>query len=201
MTEELLNNINGNGGIEDTSILFDIYVKEADFGIDVVRRLIYFSGEITDESSEYIIKRINILLNYDSSKDITIITNSGGGDVYDALGVIDFMESILPVKINNLTYTKVMSGAAYMLCASTGKRILSKRATIMLHGISVEHPSMKSNDAFNNAKHVKLLQKSIIDLLSDHSNKSKAFWKRKIESDFILTAEEALKYKLIDEII
>jgi ATP-dependent Clp protease protease subunit len=198
MTEELGKDITS---IEDSSILFDIYVKEADFGIDIVRRLIYFSGDITDESSEYIIKRINILLNYDPTKDITIITNSGGGDVYDALGVIDFMESILPVKINSLTYTKVMSGAAYMLCASTGKRTLSKRATIMLHGISIEHSSMKTTDATNTTKHVKLLQKSIIDLLTEHSNKSKTFWKHKLENDFILTAEEALKYELIDEII
>jgi ATP-dependent Clp protease protease subunit len=131
---------------KDTENDIPIKWKEAttqmDYGIDVEASTILLFGEIMDGSLYDIITRIRAILHMrkDENKNdpINLIINSDGGSVYEALGIIDYMQS-LDVKVNTICRGRAMSAAALILCAGTGVRVASQYSTLVLT-YTVSHP-------------------------------------------------------------
>jgi len=180
----------------------DVY-KEFEFGIDTNESIIYLHGEIQNGNLFDIISKCRIVLKYrpaeDEGKPITVLLNSNGGDVYEALGIIDYFES-LPVPVNIIARGRAMSAAAMILCSGTGIRAASKNTTIMLHEASAEIYG-KTADLKANADHIDELEDSFYKMLATKSNQTEEFWIKACRKDFYLTANKALEYGLIDQII
>jgi ATP-dependent Clp protease protease subunit len=102
---------------------------------------------------------------------INIIINSDGGDVYEALGMIDFIQS-LDVKVNTICRGRAMSAAALLLCAGTGTRAASKNSTIMFHEISSGIYG-KSSDMKANVQHTEKLEEILINIITTNSNQKR----------------------------
>ncbi len=176
---------------------------QMDYGIDVNASSILLFGEIMDGSLYDIITRIRAIIHMrkDENKNdpINLIINSDGGSVYEALGIIDYMQS-LDVKVNTICRGRAMSAAALILCAGTGVRAASQYSTIMFHEISSDIYG-KSSDMKANVQHMEKLEEILLEILKSNSNKEKDYWKNVTIKDYYITPKEAVDLGVIDTII
>jgi ATP-dependent Clp protease protease subunit len=176
---------------------------QMDYGIDVNTSSILLFGEIMDGSLYDVTIRIRAILHMrdESKKDdpINIIINSDGGSVYEALGIIDFIQS-LDVKVNTICRGRAMSAAALILCAGTGIRAASKNSTIMFHEISSDIYG-KSSDMKANVQHMEKLENILLDIICTNSKQNEDFWKTSTIKDFYITPKEAIDLGVIDTVI
>ena len=171
--------------------------------IDYDDSVIYLNDDITEMSLvDFMIKVRSIINNRTQEvKDnpINIIINSPGGDIYDMLGIIDYIES-LSVKVNTICRGKAFSAAAIILAHGTGSRMMSKRSSVMFHQSS-SFLSGKMSDITAYVDNIKTLENTIYDLLAEKTKKDAEFWRENMKSDMFLTSEQLLSYGLIDQII
>ena len=176
---------------------------QMDYGIDVEASSVLLFGEIMDGSLYDIITRIRAILHMrkDEHKNdpINLIINSDGGSVYEALGIIDYIQS-LDVKVNTICRGRAMSAAALILCAGTGVRAASQYSTIMFHEISSDIYG-KSSDMKANVQHMEKLEEILLEILKSNSNKEKDYWKNVTIKDYYITPMEAMDLGVIDAII
>jgi ATP-dependent Clp protease protease subunit len=135
----------------------------------------------------------------DKNNPINLIINSDGGSVYEALGIIDFMEGI-DVKINTVCRGRAMSAAALILCSGTGIRAASQNSTIMFHEMSSGIYG-KSSDMKANVQHMEQLEHILVDIMVRNSKKSSEFWVSNTIKDFYITPTDAIDLGVIDKII
>ena len=176
-------------------------LRQMDYGIDINRRVIYYSDEIDTWTPAWISQRIDALCdltnNHKSPVDLDI--TSPGGDVYGMLGTIDIIENA-PVDINTLGRGMIMSAATFILAAGTGRRYMTRNSILMIHQIST-WVAGTSKDVLAEADHLKFLQKHAYKLYEKYSNKKASYWENKCKRNCYFTADECLKLGLIDEII
>lgn len=182
--------------------------REIEFAVDVEDRVIYLCGEIEDYALYDFMSRCRTIMKYHAGTDkegdpINLVIDSNGGDVFEMFGMIDYMESLdknLGIKINTMCRGKALSAAAVILAAGTGKRMASKRSTIMLHeGSSMA--SGKQSDVKAAGKYFDYLNNMANDLLEQKTHKDKKFWDANIKTDMYLNSKDALKLGVIDIII
>lgn len=178
-------------------------LAQIDYGFDLETSTIFVFGDIGDGSLYDLILRIRAILHMrgEDKKDdpINIVINSDGGDVYEALGMIDYIQS-LSIKVNTICRGRAMSAAALLLCSGTGVRGASKNSTIMFHEISSGIYG-KSSDMKANMAHMEKLEDILLELIASNTKKEKRFWKDKTVKDYYLTPEEALDLGVLDKII
>jgi ATP-dependent Clp protease protease subunit len=176
---------------------------QMDYGIDISTSSVLLSGEIMDGTLYDITTRIRGLINMrDESKKnepINLLINSDGGSVYEALGIIDFINN-LDIKVNTIVRGRAMSAAALILCAGTGTRAASKYSTIMFHEISSDIYG-KSSDMKANVQHMEKLENMLLEIISTNSKQNVDFWKSNTIKDFYITPQEAIDLGVIDTII
>jgi len=151
---------------------------------------------------DFMIKVRSIISNRDEKiKDdpINVIINSDGGDVYDMLGLVDYIES-LSVKVNTICRGKAFSAAAILLAHGTGVRMSSKRSSVMFHQSS-SFIGGKMGDISAYVDNVKTIENIVYELLEAKTKKDASWWKDKMKTDFFVTPEELLEYGVIDQII
>ena len=188
---------------DDLPVKWKEALVQMDYGIDVESSTIYFYGDIMDGTLyDFVLKVRSIMYMRDEDKKddpINIVINSDGGDVYEALGMIDFIHS-LNVKVNTICRGRAMSAAALLLCSGTGTRAASKNSTIMFHEMSSGIYG-KSSDMKANVQHMEKLEEVLVQIMSENSNKDAKFWKETTLKDYYLSPEEALGLGVIDSII
>ena len=177
--------------------------KEIDYGFSVKDSIIYIHGDIVLGLLFDFVSKVRTILDNreEAQKDapITVLINSDGGDVYEALGIIDYIKS-LPVKVNMVARGRAMSAAALMLACTTGTRAASRMTSIMVHEISTANQG-KASDIRANADHLEELEDLTFQLLAQHSKQDLEFWRKQARKDFYMTAEKAKEYGLIDAVI
>ena len=93
-----------------------------------------------------------------------------------------------------------MSAASVVLACGTGKRTMTKHATVMVHEGSAFEAG-KTTDVMKGVDHLKELQKEINKLMSEVTNKDARFWELTQRNDTYLSAEECVNYGIVDEIV
>ena len=188
---------------EDLPVRWKEALAQMDYGIDVDSSTIYLYGDIVDGTLyDFVLKVRGIMHMREESKKnepVNIVINSDGGDVYEALGMIDFIQS-LNVKVNTICRGRAMSAAALLPCAGTGTRAASKNSTIMFHEMSSGIYG-KSSDMKANVQHMEKLEEILVQIMSENSNKEAKFWRETTLKDYYITPEEALGLGVIDTII
>lgn len=188
---------------EDLPVKWKEALSQIDYGIDVESSTIYMFGDIADGTLYDLVLRIRAVMHMrpDEKKNdpINLIINSDGGDVYEALGMIDYIQS-LNIKVNTICRGRAMSAAALLLCSGTGIRAVSKNSTIMFHEMSSGIYG-KSSDMKANVQHMEKLEEILVSIMSENSKKDGKFWKDKTIKDYYLSPEEALELGVIDSII
>jgi len=171
--------------------------------MDYTDSVIYLTEDINENTIVDFMIRVRAILNSRTPETqdnpINVIINSNGGDIYDMLGLIDYIES-LSVKVNTICRGKAFSAAAIVLACGTGTRMMSKRSSVMFHQSS-SFLDGKMSDLESYLTNVKNLETNIYNLLADKTKKDAKWWKDQMKSDFFIPADDLVEYGVIDQII
>ena len=162
------------------------------------RRVLLF-GRLENEVVQPVIKRIYRLNDKDPQKPIDLLINSSGGNGYNADAIIALINSI-EAPVNTICLGHALSGACEVLASGTGKRSSYEFATLMFHQTLWEADGDITNLEIQ-AKQGQKFRDAQIELLHRCTGQDKRQLRTDIERDFYLSAQEALRYGLIDEII
>lgn len=163
-------------------------------------RIIFLSTDIDDYTCN-LIKAQLLFLETESDEDIKIYIDSGGGSVYSGLGLIDVMEFIKP-DIITVNTGLAASMAAVILCSGTkGKRRALRRSRTMIHQPLGYTGYAQATDMEIEAKEINSLKKELYEIIADRTGQNFDRVYKDSERDYWMTAIEAKKYGMIDEIV
>lgn len=163
-------------------------------------RIIFLGTAIDDDVSNIINAQLLYLTSVDSDKDIRMYINSPGGVVHSGLSIIDTMDYI-PTDVATTCMGMAASMASVILANGTkGKRSALPHSRVMIHqpmgGAEGQVTEMEIS-----VNEIKKLQKELYSILADKSGQTLAKIAKDCDRDHYLTAQEALDYGLIDEVI
>ena len=166
-------------------------------------RIIMLNGEVNDASASLIVAQLLFLESEDPDKDIYLYINSPGGSITDGMGIIDTMNYI-KCPVSTICIGMAASMGAALLCAGEkGKRFATPNAEILIHqpligggGLSGQATEIKIH-----ADHLVKTREKLNKFLSDRTGQPIEVIEKDTERDHYMTAEEALKYGLIDGIM
>jgi len=160
-------------------------------------------GAVSTDSANLIIAQLLYLEAEDPEKDINLYINSPGGLVSAGLAVYDTMQYI-KCPITTICMGMAMSFGALLLAAgSKGKRYALPRSRVMIHQplIYGEGLSGQVTDIDIEAKELFKTKEKLIEIMSKHTGQSVDRIKQDTERNYYMSAQEALSYGIIDEVI
>ncbi|NSW96929.1 ATP-dependent Clp protease proteolytic subunit [bacterium] len=173
---------------------FDIYSRLLN------ERIVFLGGPIDDNLANIIVAQILFLESVDKEKDINLYINSPGGSVTAGLAIYDAMQYVSN-NVSTMCFGMAASmGAVILASGFEGKRFSLPNSTIMLHSVGTQLGG-QYYDLEKEMEETKRKQKVISEILSKHLKKKIDQITADIQRNFYQTAEEALKYGLIDTII
>jgi len=163
-------------------------------------RIIFLGTEINDDVSNLIIAQLLFLQSEDAEKDISIYINSPGGMVTSGMAIYDTMQ-FLKCPITTYCVGQAASMGAVLLCAGTkGKRFALPNARIMIHQ-PLGGSQGQATDIEIQTKEILRMKKRLNEILADHTGKPLKTIEKDTDRDFFMSAEEAVKYGLVDEVV
>jgi ATP-dependent Clp protease protease subunit len=164
-------------------------------------RIIFCGVQIDDASANDIMAQLLVLEAEDPDRDITMYINSPGGSFTSLMAIYDTMQYVRP-DIVTACIGQAASAAAVMLAGGTaGKRAALPNARILIHQPSMEGAYGQVSDLEIQAAEINRVRRQMELMLARHTNRDADQVRKDIERDKILTAQEALEYGIIDEIM
>lgn len=163
-------------------------------------RIVFLDGEIIDESADLVVAQLLFLYSQDPEKDISLYINSPGGSVTAGLAIYDTMQYI-NCDVQTICIGQAASMAALLLAGGKeGKRFSLPSSRILIHqpwgGVQGQ-----ARDIDIQAKEIIRLKKLLIKYFSDHTGKSEEHIAKDLERDYFMSAEDGIKYGLIDKVL
>jgi len=163
-------------------------------------RIIFLGQAIDDTVANDVMAQILTLESMDPDRDIIMYINSPGGSFTALTAIYDTMQFVRP-DVMTICLGQAASAAAVLLAGGTkGKRYALEHSRILIHQPYSEGGGQGS-DIEIQAREILRMRNLLEDLLARHSNKSREDIEKDIERDKILTAQEAVEYGLIDQIL
>jgi len=173
---------------------FDIYSRL------LKDRIIFLTTPIDDVVANLVMAQLIHLESEDPDKDINLYINSPGGEITALFAIYDTMQYIKP-DVSTICMGQAASAAAVLLAAGTkGKRHALPHARILIHqpygGVGGQ-----ATDIEIQAKEITRMRELLENVLAYHSGQPVEKIKKDTDRDFIMSADEAKAYGLIDEVI
>lgn len=163
-------------------------------------RIIFVDGEITDVTADLVVAQILFLESQNPDKDISMYINSPGGSVTAGLAIYDTMQYVKS-DIQTICLGQAASMGAILLAGGTKK----KRFALPSSRIMIHQPwggaQGQAADIAIQAKEIIRLKKLTIDYFAFHTGKKPAKVAEDMERDFYMSAQEALEYGIVDNIM
>jgi len=163
--------------------------------------IIFIGTPIDDNIANLITAQLLFLAAEDPEKDVQLYINSPGGSVSAGMAIYDTMHFIKPY-ICTTCIGMAASIAAVLLCAGTPeKRFALPHSRVLIHQPWIGGVSGQATDIDIHAREILRLRSSINEILAQHTKQSVQKIEHDVERDFWMSAEQALEYGMIDEII
>ena len=163
-------------------------------------RVVFLVGEVNDYSANLIVAQMLFLESENPEKDIHFYINSPGGSISAGMAIYDTMQFIKP-QISTLCVGMAASMGAFLLQAGEkGKRFALPNSTIMIHQ-PLGGFRGQASDIEIHAKYILSLRERLNALMAHHTGRSVEEGARDSERDNFLTAQEAMDYGLVDEVL
>ncbi len=173
---------------------FDIYSRL------LKERVIFLVGPVTDASANLIVAQLLFLEAENPDKDISFYINSPGGSVTAGMSIYDTMQFIKP-DVSTLCIGQAASMGAFLLASGAkGKRFSLPNSRVMIHQPSGGFQG-QSSDIQIQAKEIMYLREKLNGILADHTGKTAKEIDVDTERDNFMSAEESVKYGMIDKVI
>jgi len=165
-------------------------------------RIVWLEGLITEDSISDVLKYL-IYWNDGSDKPVIIYINSEGGDTSSGMAVIDAMDNLKECGINVITIAcgECASMASIVLAnGSAGSRYCTKNSRIMIHNSYYDDIDGHIESIDTCKKELEVTNDAFSKILARHSTKTTTWFLKKLEKDFYMSADEAKKIGIIDNI-
>ena len=163
-------------------------------------RIIFIGTPIDDTIANLVCAQMLFLESEDSEKDINIYINSPGGDITALFAIYDTMKYVRPDK-STFCFGQAASAAAVLLAAGTkGKRFALPHARILLHQ-PYGGAAGQATDIELQAKEILRMRDLLNEMLAGDTGQEIAKIHRDTDRDFIMSADDAREYGVIDEVI
>ena len=173
---------------------FDIYSRL------LRERIVFLGKEVRDEMANLIVAQLLYLESEDPDKDIYLYINSPGGSVSAGMGIFDTMNQIKP-DVSTICVGLAASMGAFLLSAGTkGKRLSLPNSRIMIHQ-PLGGAQGQATDIEIQAKEILYIKGLLNQHLASHTGQPLEKIAEDTERDFLMSAEEAKEYGLIDQVI
>ena len=163
-------------------------------------RIIFLGGEITDEEANLVVAQLLFLEADDPDKDISLYINSPGGSVTASMAIYDTIQYI-KCDVSTICLGMAASMGAFLLAAGVkGKRRALPNSEIMIHQ-PLGGARGQATDVAIHADWLLRTKKKLNEILAERTGQPIERVQADTERDNFMTAEDALRYGLIDEII
>lgn len=163
-------------------------------------RIIFLGDEITDDVANAVVAQLLFLESESPDRDINIYINSPGGSVSAGLAIYDTMQFV-KCDISTIVVGMAASMAAVLLAAGThGKRIALPNSRIMIHQ-PLGGAQGQASDIEIQAREISRIKEVLNTILVEHTGQTMRKVKSDTDRDFYMTAQEALKYGIVDRVI
>lgn len=163
-------------------------------------RIIFITGEITDETASLVVSQLLYLETTDPYKDISLYINSPGGSVTAGMAIYDTMQYVKP-DVRTICIGQACSMGAFLLAAGAkGKRCALVNSEQMIHQ-PLGGARGQATDIAIQAERILKMKKKLNRILAQNTGRSIEMIERDTERDYYMEAEEAKEYGLIDCVI
>lgn len=163
-------------------------------------RIIFIGSPIDDGVANAIIAQLLFLESENPKEDIKMYINSPGGAVTSALAIYDTMQYVRP-EVQTICIGMAASAAALLLAAGKkGKRMVLPNSEVMIHQV-LGGAQGQATDIDIHARHILKTRDRLNKILAKHTGQKLAKIEKDTERDYFMSAEEAVKYGLVDKVI
>ncbi|MGH2724929.1 MAG: ATP-dependent Clp protease proteolytic subunit [Actinomycetota bacterium] len=163
-------------------------------------RIVFLGTPIDDQVANLVMAQLLHLESEEPEKDINIYINSPGGDITSLFAVYDTMQYIKP-DVSTIVMGQAASAAAVLLAAgTTGKRYALPHSRVLIHQPHGQAGG-QAVDIEIQAKEILRYRELLDQILAEHTGQTLEKVKKDTDRDFIMTAEQAKEYGIIDEVI
>jgi ATP-dependent Clp protease protease subunit len=172
---------------------FDIYSRL------LKERILFIGGPIDDYTANLVIAQLLFLSSEDPKKDIQLYINSPGGSVTAGLAILDTMNFIKPDVSTVCVGVAASMGSIILSAGKKGKRFALPNSEVMIHqpwgGVQGQAADIEIT-----AKHILSTRDRLNRILAENTGKDLAQVEKDVDRDFFMTAQEAKKYGIIDQV-
>jgi ATP-dependent Clp protease protease subunit len=163
--------------------------------------IIFIGTPIDDHVANLATAQMLFLAAEDPEKDISLYINSPGGSITAGMAIYDTMQFVRP-DVVTICIGQAASIAAVLLAAGAPKkRFCLPNARVLIHQPWISSVSGQATDIDIAAKEIIRMRNVIAEMFAKHTGQAKEKIDRDLERDFIMTAEQAKEYGIVDEII
>ena len=163
-------------------------------------RIIYFSGEVSQDNCDIIIAQLLYLASADDKRDINMYINSPGGDVVAGLGVIDTMDIIVPDVRTTCIGMCASMGAVLLSNGQKGKRSILKHGRVMIHSVSSAFKGHTA-DVRIEMEQSERCQKDLYEILAKNTGKTYEEINTLCDRDNWFIGQEAVELGIVDKVL
>lgn len=163
--------------------------------------IIFIGTPIDDNVANVVTAQLLFLEAEDPEKDIHVYINSPGGSISAGMAVYDTMQYIRP-NVSTICIGQAASMGALLLSAGTqGKRFALPNSRILIHQPSMTGLAGQATDIDIHAKEILRLREAMNKILAKHTGQDLDRIEKDVERDYIMTAQQAREYGIVDEVI
>lgn len=173
---------------------FDIYSRLLN------ERVIFLVEDVNEHTANLVVAQLLHLAYEDPKKDIKLYINSPGGSVYDGMAIYDTIQYISPDVQTIGIGLQASMGAFLLSSGAKGKRFILPNSRVMIHQPS-SGTQGKITDQEISLREGIYLKKKLNEILAKNTGQKLSQVEKDTDRDYWMSAEEAVKYGLVDEII
>jgi ATP-dependent Clp protease protease subunit len=163
-------------------------------------RIIFLGDAVSDVSANIVIAQMLFLESQDKTKDIKLYINSPGGSVTAGLAIYDTMQYIKPDVATICVGMAASMGAVLLAAGEKGKRFALPNAEVMIHQV-MGGAEGQATDIKIRAERIIKMKDQLNRILAKHTGQKFDKVEKDADRDYFMTADEAVKYGLVDKII
>ena len=163
-------------------------------------RIIFLGVPIDDDVANIIQAQLLFLASTDSGADISLYINTPGGQVTSGLAIYDTMQLVEPDVATICTGMAASMGSVLLCAGAKGKRSCLPHSRVLIHQ-PLGGAQGQAADIMIAAKEIEKTRKELYDIISQHSGQPYEKVFADADRDFWMTAQEALDYGMVDEIL
>jgi ATP-dependent Clp protease protease subunit len=164
-------------------------------------RIIFLGTPIDDDVANAVMAQLLTLESMDPDRDIILYINSPGGSFTALTAVYDTMRFVKP-DVQTVCMGQAASAAAVLLAAGTpGKRLALPNARILIHQPAMSEGGGQASDVEIQANEILRMRSVLEEMIAKHTGRPIEQIRTDIERDKILTAEQAVEYGIVDQVI